>query len=83
MAHPVKRFSERGENMVQEQELGRLYKIIRFSRHGRDRAVRGLGHLSRQEAQAHCNRSDAHAAERYCSICKMSHRAWFDGYTER
>ena len=74
-----------------------LYKIVRHHFSKPNRAVRGLGGLTLQEAQEHCRRPDTHAKgicatceyaaatheESTCPMCQHSlQRAWFDGYTQ-
>lgn len=48
----------------------RIYRIIRFSFHGKARTIR-TG-LTLAEAQAHCRRDDTHGEDK--------HGRWFDGY---
>ena len=74
-----------------------LYKIVRLRFDGPNRAVRGLGGLTLQEAQAHCKRPDTHAKgvcpqcgylsgkheEKDCPHCGIHlFRSWFDGYEQ-
>ena len=74
-----------------------LYKIVRHHFSKPNRAVRGLGGLTLQEAQEHCGRPDTHAKgkcatcsyiattheENACPDCQHSlYRDWFDGYTQ-
>jgi len=48
--------------------MGKMYKIVRFYAHGRDRLIK-TG-LALEEAQAHCRREDTHGD------------GWFEGYDD-